>query len=172
MLAIQENRFHFFFASIAIATALLLSSCGKDETTGTVIGAGAGTAIGAAVGNNATGAAIGGLAGALLGSTLGRASDDEDREVQSEMRERAHAREKAIQNHKINNLEHENRKLKQKWCSKCSRQVTLTQATSCPSCGGALIHERYCRECLATFSPSSGYRYCPYCPPGTALRAR
>ncbi len=162
-----------FLAGILLCSVMLFTSCGKNESTGGIMGGAAGAAIGASVSKNAgTGALIGGLAGSLLGSTVGRAADDEEQEELREHQARIQARQDAAARHKINSLENENRKLKQKWCNDCGRQVTLNDASSCPSCGGQLIRERYCRECTQTFSPASGYRYCPYCKPGTPLKAR
>ena len=167
------QKLSLFLMGTLVGALVLLTGCGKNESAGGLVGGAAGAAIGASVSKDSgTGALIGGLAGTLLGSTVGRAADEEEQEEIQERQARIRARQDAEARHKINSLENENRKLRQKWCNDCSRQVTLTDASSCPSCGGALIRERYCRECTQTFSPASGYRYCPYCKPGTPLKAR
>lgn len=166
-------KYSFFLMSILYGALLFFIGCGKNESTGGLVGGAAGAAIGASVSKDSgTGALIGGLAGTLLGSTVGRAADEEEQEERQEQQARIRAQQNAQTRHKISTLEQENRKLKQKWCNDCGRQVNLHDATSCPSCGGQLIRERYCRECTQTFSPAAGYRYCPYCKPGTLLKAR
>ena len=172
--------FVLFICSIAGLT--LTCGCGKNESAGTVVGGATGAIIGAAVSgghNQGTGALIGGLAGSLLGSTAGRAADDEDREeehaVEREHQSRLRAHQEACHSHEIAHIQAENRILKQtivRWCASCNREINLVGANSCPACGGQLIHERFCKMCATTFSPKSGYRYCPYCRDGILLSIR
>jgi ribosomal protein L32 len=157
---------------------LLLTGCGKNEATGSVMGTSTGAIIGAAVGgknNGATGAVIGGLLGNAFGSSIGRAADDQEAQEEQERRERLHARRMAQTNNELEDTRAENNRLRaasQKWCSGCNRQSTLLNASSCSSCGDRLIQERLCNACLRTFSPSTGYRYCPYCPTKVVLVGR
>ncbi|MFA5306683.1 MAG: glycine zipper domain-containing protein [Candidatus Babeliales bacterium] len=165
----------FFLISLVLPAALLLSSCGRQETAGSLIGVGTGAAIGTAVtGHNdhGTGAVIGALAGGILGSAIGREGDEEE-----EQEERAHqARIQSLRNaehqRELDRMKAENERLKQRWCAQCSRKCVLTGANSCPSCGGELIRERYCRECATIFSPTTGFRFCPYCRHGQQLASR
>ncbi len=169
-------------STTVFAFLLTLCGCGKNEATGSLVGGAAGAGIGAAVcnsGNRGTGALIGGLAGTLLGSTIGRSADDEEREEdqarEREYQARARAQQEARHRHEVARVQAENNTLRQtlnRWCVNCNRQVNLVGANSCPSCGGQLIHERFCRGCAQTFSPTSGYRYCPYCREGVVLSAR
>ncbi len=171
----MTTRRSFFSIGLLLLGALFLSGCGKDEAAGGFIGTASGAAIGAAVAGRhdaGVGAVIGGLAGGLVGSSIGRSSDEEREDRDREQAARAQSRREAVRQHELDRIRDENRRLRQKWCGNCNRQVNLTDARSCPSCGGELIRERYCRECGQTFSPASGYRYCPNCRPGTALRSR
>lgn len=171
----KTHTISLYFLCLTLVASFLISGCGKNEAAGGAVGGASGALLGAAVSGShsrGTGALIGGLAGTLLGSTIGRSADDEEKEEEQEYRERKHAQETAQAQHELDRVKQENRMLKQKWCSHCNREVTLAGAQSCPSCGGQLIHERYCRECMACFSPQSGYRYCPYCKNGQQLCAR
>jgi len=70
---------------IVAATALVLSfgtgaayadGCsGRDHTTGTVLGAGAGALAGGLIGGDLAGAAVGGVAGGLIGNQVARSQD-------------------------------------------------------------------------------------------------
>jgi len=70
---------------IAAATALVLSfgtgaayadGCsGRDHTTETVLGAGAGALTGGLIGGDIAGAAVGGVAGGFIGNAIGRSQD-------------------------------------------------------------------------------------------------
>jgi hypothetical protein len=166
---------HFFPVGLSLVAALFLSSCGHQETAGSLIGAGTGAAIGASItGHNdhGTGAVIGALAGGILGSTIGREGDEEEEQEERAYQARLQARREAEHQNELARMRAENELLKQRWCSRCNRKVTLTGANSCPACGGELIHERYCRECSTVFSPTTGFHYCPYCKQGQALAAR
>ena len=162
----SKNFLLSFSACLALA---FLSSCGKHETTGSVIGTGAGALIGAAVTKNSgTGALIGGLIGNVFGGVAGRAADEEEREEKREHEARVHARQLATR-------DHENRILRQqmtKWCVDCNREATIHGANSCTSCGGNLVHEKFCTRCTTLFSPKEGYRYCPYCKTKILLSSR
>jgi Zn finger protein HypA/HybF involved in hydrogenase expression len=161
--------------ALSFGAAIFLSSCGHQETAGGLIGAGTGAAIGASVtGHNdqGTGAVIGALAGGLLGGAIGRDGDEEENREEREYQDRIQARRNAEHQQEIARMRAENERLKQRWCARCNRKVTLTGANSCPTCGGELIHERYCRECATVFSPTTGFHYCPYCRQGQALAAR
>jgi uncharacterized protein YcfJ len=61
-----------------IGSAVVLSSCTKEEKTigGALIGAGAGAGIGAAVGNT-EGAVAGGVIGAVAGGLIGHSMGDD-----------------------------------------------------------------------------------------------
>lgn len=162
---------------VSLAYVFFFAGCQKEGVGGSLIGGAAGAGIGAAVaGNTAEGAIIGGLAGAALGGIIGEEVGDERQEKEvaqeKEILARQAARDRAAAQHKIARMEEENRRLSERWCCKCNRKVTLRGARSCPSCGGELITERYCRECLATFSPETGVRYCPYCKGGQPLKDR
>lgn len=160
---------------IIVFGATIITGCGKHETAGSVMGTTTGAMIGASVAgrkSTGTGALIGGLIGNAIGGSIGREADEEERQIEYERNERHHARRHAITQHELDRIKTENRILKQKWCSSCNRHIDLAGAKSCPSCGGELIRERYCRECAAVFNPQSGYRYCPYCKHGTRLLAR
>jgi len=145
--------------------SLFLTNCGKHEEEGRVIGTATGAALGAAVAgrhSRGEGAILGGLVGNIIGGEYGRAKDEEveDRKIRKETRK----------------LKAENRdlrrKLTTKWCSSCSRKVRIRGAQSCPECGGKLIREKFCRTCSRTFSPDTGYRYCPYCSERVKLKGR
>ena len=70
---------------IMAATALALSlgtgaayadGCsGRDHTTETILGAGAGALTGGLIGGDLAGAAVGGVAGGFLGNAIGRSQD-------------------------------------------------------------------------------------------------
>jgi uncharacterized protein YcfJ len=70
---------------IVAATALVLSfgtgaayadGCsGRDHTTETVLGAGAGALTGGLIGGDIAGAAVGGVAGGFIGNAIGRSQD-------------------------------------------------------------------------------------------------
>lgn len=170
---------NYVFSSISLlallGTMLLTTSCGHQETAGSLIGAGTGAALGAAVtGHNShgTGAVIGALAGGLLGSAVGRSADEDDEAEHRAHAARIHAQRESIRQQEIDRMRAENERLKERWCNNCGKKVTLTGANSCPACGGELIRERYCRECATIFTPTSGYHYCPYCKHGRPLAAR
>lgn len=145
-----------FIIIIGALPLITLTSCGKDETTGGMVGAGTGALLGTAVAGRSSrgeGAVIGALAGGLLGSTIGRESDRESDNA-------AHSRE-------VNRLNADRERLRQealRWCSDCGRQVNLANAQTCPSCGGKLIREKHCNACGRTFHYPEllSYRYCPY----------
>jgi uncharacterized protein YcfJ len=73
------------FGKIVAATALVLSfgtgaayadGCsGRDHTTETVLGAGAGALTGGLIGGDIAGAAVGGVAGGFIGNAIGRSQD-------------------------------------------------------------------------------------------------
>lgn len=150
-------------------TLLILGGCGKNETAGSVVGTGAGALIGASVAKNSgTGALIGGLIGTVLGGAVGRSADDNEREEVEERRERAHARELALRERENQVLRHQ----LTKWCADCNRKATVVGANSCTSCGGNLIHEKFCTRCTTLFSPQEGYKYCPYCKTKVLLSSR
>lgn len=158
-----------FIFTLLIGT-LLLSGCGRNEATGGVLGAGTGAALGAIAGGRhaGVGAAIGALGGYVLGSSVGRSADDDEQVEIQERKERMHLQRQAA-------LERENERLREstrKYCNNCNKQSMLKNANSCSHCGGKLIYERICPKCAEKFEPQSGYRYCPYCPPGTQLSAR
>lgn len=158
-----------------LCVVMVISSCGKHEADGGVMGAATGALIGSSVSKNkdsAKGALIGGLIGNTIGRSIGRAADDEELDQALAARERRHARHREQTQHELERVRDENRRLKEKWCSRCGRQVSIARAKSCPSCGGGLFHERYCGRCLNTFSIQSGYRYCPYCPVSRPLNLR
>jgi len=148
--------------------SLILTGCGKNESTGGTFGAATGALAGVALSGKKSrgeGALIGALVGTCLGSAVGRSADEEE-----EKEERQH--ERMMARNQINALEAENRALHQKWCKDCNRQFDLVDAHTCPSCGGELIRERYCRECTTKFSPRSGYKYCPHCKDKVLLSCR
>lgn len=160
------NPFTHIFLLVLFCYTLLITSCGKHESTGGVMGTATGAIIGASVAgkhDKATGAIIGGLLGNVVGTSVGRAADDEEREEDRARTNRVHARERARHEHEIRRMHQENQKLKQRWCDCCNREVAISGASTCPTCGGELIQKRICVECRSTFSPTSGYRYCPYC---------
>lgn len=172
-----QHSNHIALGLLSITYMFFFAGCQKEGVGGSLIGGAAGAGIGAAVaGNTGEGALIGGLAGAALGGLIGEDIGDErvekENEQERELLARQAARDRAEAQHKIARMEAENRKLLERWCSKCNRKVTLQGAHSCPSCGGELIRERYCRECLATFSPETGVHYCPYCKGGQILKER
>lgn len=151
------------FLGAMVGSLVLMSSCGgPKETQGGLLGATAGAAIGAAVaGDEGEGALIGGLLGGLVGREMGRASDERDQQKE-------HASE-------IQKLEKEKRALQReltRWCGTCGRSVRIRGAQSCPDCGGELIHEKFCQRCKTTFSPDTGYRFCPYCKVKVRLKSR
>jgi hypothetical protein len=155
---------------IALCSSALtmFSGCGKQEATGGTLGAASGALLGAAVTgrhDHGTGALIGGLAGGFVGSTIGRAGDEKEAAEERATVEMGHRQEVA-------GLKEENLRLREKWCSNCGQHVTLSGAKSCPGCGGELIRERYCPTCSHVFSPSTGYKYCPFCKENTRLLAR
>jgi hypothetical protein len=171
----QSVHASFILLGSTLVIAILTSGCGKNESCGSVMGTATGAVLGAAVTNSknrVVGAALGGLVGNLVGGSIGRAADEEEDAERQEHVARIQARRDAATQHEISRIRAENEQLKQRWCSRCNRQVTLTGANSCPSCGGELIRERYCRECSTVFSPTSGYRYCPYCKRAQALACR
>jgi len=147
----------------------LLAGCGKHETTGSVMGTATGGIIGASVAKNSgTGALIGGLIGNVLGGAIGRSADDDEREEEQEHEARMHARQLASR-------DHENRRLRQqmtKWCMDCNKKSTIYGANSCTSCGGNLVHEKFCTRCTTLFSPEEGFRYCPHCKVKVLLSSR
>lgn len=160
--------------SVLIVT-FLFTGCGHQETAGGLIGAGTGAALGAAVTghhDHGTGAVIGALAGGLLGSAVGRSADEDDEHERRACERHIQAQREAAHQRDIERMRAENERLKERWCNNCGKKVILTGANSCPKCGGELIRERYCRECTTIFSPTSGYRYCPYCKHGRPLAAR
>lgn len=165
-------------AACSLGGLLLLSGCGRQEHAGGTVGTVSGAIIGASVAgrnNGAAGALIGGLAGHLVGSSIGRAADQEEADEQVEMRERAHARHLASVSRRADEIEAENRAIRQantRWCGDCRRQSTLIGAHSCVVCGGDLITELMCKECTRVYSPTSGYSCCPYCRGGIRLTAR
>ena len=157
---------------------LLLSGCGRQEGAGSTVGSVSGALIGASVAgrhDTATGAVLGGLVGHVVGASLGRAADEQEAEELAEIRERAHARHLASISMRAQEIEAENRILKQantKWCADCRRQSNLIGAKSCSVCGGELITKLVCHECSRTYSPTSGYSCSPYCYGGVRLHAR
>ncbi len=162
----------------ALAGLLILSGCGRQEGAAGTVGTVSGALIGASVAgrhNTAAGAVIGGLAGHLVGSSIGRAADEQEADEVAEMRERAHARHIASANTRAQEIEAENRALRQasaRWCADCRRQSTLIGAHSCTVCGGDLITDLMCSKCTRTYSPTSGYSCCPYCRGGVRLIGR
>lgn len=169
---VSTSLMYIFTACFGMA---IITSCGKHETTGGVMGTTTGAIIGASVANRkntATGALIGGLIGNAIGRSIGQEADEDERQIQYEHNEKRHTQRHAMAQQKIDQLKYENRILKQKWCPSCNHVINLVSAKSCPSCGSELIRERYCRECSSIFSPQSGYRYCPYCKQGTRLATR
>jgi hypothetical protein len=87
-----------------------------------------------------------------------------DKEEKQEKKQAA-IREARFQQ-EFDDLQEENRYLKQKltrWCENCRCQCTILGAQSCPDCGATLIREKFCNHCASTFSPRTGYKYCPYC---------
>ncbi len=156
---------------VCVCLIVLMSGCGKNETTGGTIGAASGAVIGEAVAgkkDKATGTLVGALIGGCLGKEIGRAADEEERE-EKEVRKRV-----ATKRH-INRLQAENRALKRSvasWCPSCPQKVKILGARRCPDCGDGLIREKYCSGCAQIFSPALGHRYCPYCRRKTLLSCR
>jgi len=154
---------NIFLLLTLFITSLFLSNCGKHEEEGRVAGTFAGAVVGAAVSKKkAQGAVIGGLVGNILGGKYGQEKDEEKRERKVRIERRR--------------LKQENRELRKKlttkWCSNCSRKVKIRGAQSCPDCGEKLIQEKLCDRCRTTFSPETGYRYCPYCSERIRLKSR
>ena len=168
--------FSAVLSALTIFIMLITSGCGKNETTGTAMGGLSGAALGAAVaGHSAQGAAIGGLAGALIGSSIGRGADRSEEREEREMSDRAQARRLAATRQQLEQAEHENRSLRQattKWCVKCRKQSSITDARSCAYCGGDLAAELLCKSCTRVYSPQTGYAYCPSCRGGVVLTPR
>jgi uncharacterized protein YcfJ len=73
------------FGKIVAATALAVSlgsgaafadACsGRDHSTETILGAGAGALTGGLIGGDLAGAAVGGVAGGFIGNAIGRSQD-------------------------------------------------------------------------------------------------
>jgi hypothetical protein len=169
------SKSYLFPLGLSLIAVIFLSSCGHQETAGSLIGAGTGAAIGASVtGHNdhGTGAVIGALAGGILGGAIGRDGDEEEEREEREYQARIQAQRNAEHQREIEHMRAENERLKQRWCARCNRKISITGANSCPACGGELIHERYCRECSTVFSPTTGFHYCPYCKNGQMLASR
>jgi hypothetical protein len=160
---------YFLILTLFFAVLVSLPGCGKDETTGGLVGAASGAAIGHAVSgrhDKGLGTIVGGLAGALVGKEIGRASDEESAERKQKQERVVQAKREAFNREEMNSLHEENRNLRKnliKWCESCGTQVEMIGAQRCPDCGGNLIREKFCKECLATFNPRSGYKYCPFC---------
>ena len=154
----------FIIISILPTLILVLSNCGKHETTSGAVGTATGVAIGTAVAgkkDKGTGALLGGLIGNFVGREVGR--DEDIREEREEQKE------------KVEKLESEKRYLKKqldKWCMGCGKKVTISGAQSCPDCGDTLIREKFCGRCKTIFSPENRFKYCPYCKLKTSLSAR
>jgi len=158
---------------------LALAGCGKHEQRASTLGTVSGALVGASVAgkrDTATGMVIGGLVGNLVGSAMGRSADDDKRAQDDEMRNRIHARRLARERERAEEVEAENRSLRQaaytKWCFDCRKKSTIAGARCCTGCGGDLVTELSCPRCDRAFSPDSGYNCCPYCRGGIALHAR
>ena len=168
--------FSAVLSALTIFIMLITSGCGKNEAGGTMVGGATGAVLGAAVaGRSGQGAVVGGLAGALLGSAIGRGADRDDEREDREMAERVQARRLAATKQQLEQAEHENRHLRQattKWCVKCRKQSSITDARSCAYCGGDLAAELLCRSCTRVYSPQTGYVYCPSCRGGVVLTPR
>jgi len=159
--------------AIAAFITLIIPGCGKNETTGGVIGAAGGGLIGHVVAgkdSKVAGTLIGSLLGGLVGGTMGK-SVDEDEEIDNNIKDR-----ERIEHHRdLEYLQEENERLRRnliKWCSNCGRRCELVGANSCASCGAGLIHEKFCKDCKTSFTPQSGYKFCPYCKEHVLLSGR
>lgn len=151
-----------FVIAMLASNLIFINGCGPKESQGATVGGVAGALIGAAASEGDPGAtALGGLAGAAFGAALGRESDRKDQEHEH--------------NKELRRLEAEKRRLQHqitKWCESCGREYNDANAQTCTACGGKLIREKFCSRCKSTFSPESGYRYCPYCSIKTRLKSR
>lgn len=89
MTAVLSNKISSRRAGViaaALAGTLLLGACqdaGRNEQTGTAVGAGGGAVLGAVVGGW-QGAVIGGLAGGIVGNLVGRDMDANERRAAEE----------------------------------------------------------------------------------------
>jgi hypothetical protein len=149
-----------------VAVVMFFSSCGKQESVKGAVGAASGAVVGSAMCGDrykGTGAFIGSLIGHAIGSEIGKAEDKEEVLVQEKTREEA------------SEFQAENRERRSRvtrWCSRCMKRASVLGARSCPDCGTRLICEHFCRRCCASFRPTLGYQYCPYCPVTVALKSR
>lgn len=156
--------------TMLISLSLLFSACGRHETAGGTFGTAAGAIIGSSVaGRNdkTTGAVLGGIIGNMIGGSAGRAADQEEADEQRYHRRLIRERERQITLREAE-LQRTRNGL-DRWCMSCYRQNNIAGAQRCPSCGDGLIREKYCNGCLTTFTPTSAYRYCPYCRERRAL---
>ena len=157
-------KVHTVGSILLLGMVVTFAGCGKHEASGGAMGATAGAIIGSGLSdrhNRTTGAVLGGIIGNMIGGSVGRAADQEEAEErQHEVRvRRERERELALR-------EAEARRVQaglDRWCLSCHRQNAIAGAYRCPSCGDPLIREKYCDGCLTAFSPTSVYRYCPYC---------
>jgi len=147
-------------SSTLLFLVLIFSGCGKNEASAGMVGTASGAVIGSSVSgkkNKGTGTVLGALIVNYLGRQVGK---EADRQEVKEKQEKEH------KNEEIRRLAEENGELRksiEKWCSNCSRRVSVVGANTCPFCGYELILEKFCRRCGASFAPQSSYRYCPYC---------
>lgn len=167
----MQISYYSALLSIVSSLTLLMSGCGKHESTAGALGAASGAVIGNAVAgkkDKGTGTLVGALFGNILGREVGRTADKEAEELKRTANAR---RAKQI----FYELQEENHRLREnlkKWCFSCQKKIAIIGAQSCPTCGDTLGHEKYCRSCATIFTPDSSYRYCPYCPRKIVLSCR
>jgi len=154
----------FVMTGLLIGITTFFSGCGKHETVGGTMGATAGAIIGSTLSNNknkTTGVLLGGMIGNMLGSSAGRAADQEAAEE-----EYYKARTLVLREREIAQREAQVRRVQaglDRWCLNCHRQNSIPGAYRCPSCGDKFVREKTCNGCATSFSPTTSYRYCPYC---------
>lgn len=153
-----------------LGSILIFTGCGKHEARGTALGTGAGAGLGYAVGGS-TGALVGAAVGGVFGNAAGVDADNDvaDEQVERRATQRQLAYEKSKPKTVVVNVTHPP---KGQWCTTCYKNVQLSGARRCPDCGDALVHDKICGLCGASFSPRSAYRYCPYCPQRSRLEYR
>ena len=81
------NKNNYYYTKYAcffliIGLIIVLTGCGKHETSGSVMGTATGALLGASLAgkhSKGSGALIGGLVGNMLGGSVGRGADEEER---------------------------------------------------------------------------------------------
>jgi hypothetical protein len=136
------------------------------------MGATAGAIIGSSLSSNknkTTAAVIGGIIGNIVGTTAGRAADADEaherRYARNVMKQERELMKRHVQVHRL-------QAALDSWCASCREQNCIPGALRCPSCGDALVREKFCSGCLTGFSPTASYRYCPFCRDRRALAYR